>query len=166
MTRLILLVTAFTTIFLSGCASQFTTAPFISLAKPDTAANIEKQHSLLIGTWFGEAPIKEGGYRQWITYLYADGTEKTIFRTYDKDGDYDEQIEVGEWGISGNIHFTIMKGWIIANKLEPVDSTDPYYYDAYTITNLTQTTFEYEAVEYKEKFIAKKVKDDFQFPEK
>ena len=84
------------------------------------------------------------------------------FRSYDSN-DYEESVEVGLWGISGSTYFTIMRGWIIGDSFKPSDPTRAYYYDAYRISNLNATTFEYESLETGNRFSNRRVGEDFQF---
>jgi hypothetical protein len=94
---------------------------------------------------------------------FQNGTYKVMFRIYDATGKYEQQVEVGEWGISGAIYFSIMKGVIKDSVLLRADPTKAYHYDAYKIIKLDQNEMEYEHAESGDKFKLKKVPTDFMF---
>ncbi|MCG6534441.1 MAG: hypothetical protein L7F78_07070 [Syntrophales bacterium LBB04] len=121
--------------------------------------------SLLIGKWYGEESTLESEKQQWIAEKYPDGTYKIRFRTYRREGGYAEQTETGYWGICGSIYFTIFNALIENDKTIPVDATDPSRYDADEIITLTDKTFEYKHVANGQRFLARKVGNDFQFPQ-
>ena len=58
-----------------------------------------------------------------------------------------------------------MKGWVKNNQIVPSDPENPYYYDAYKIIRLDMDYFEYKGVDDDERYILRKVKKDFQFPD-
>ena len=124
-----------------------------------------KQRKLLIGKWLGRAVTDDGGEIKWLSELKSDGTCELTFRTYNSKGAYQEQAESCFWGVSGKIHFTIIRDVIVDNKLIPVDPTDPYYYDAYEILKLNDQEFEYKAVTTGDIYKSQKVSDNYQLPE-
>jgi hypothetical protein len=119
----------------------------------------------LVGKWFGSLNLEGGGKYMWIMERKNDGTYRVQFRVKDPSGKIINKIEVGEWGVSGNIYFTIYKGDLEEGKIVPVDTTDPTYRDAYQILKLTSENFEYEALDEVARFSARKVASDFTFPE-
>ena len=153
----------------SGCASfQDVTrspVPTINYFKPKLPGSAEIRRRIMIGKWFGEALTKDGGQRKWLTERHSDGTYMITFRKYGKNGSYEETREIGLWGIAGDIYFSIMKGWVKNNQIVPSDPENPYYYDAYKIIRLDMDYFEYKGVDDDERYILRKVKKDFQFPD-
>ena len=119
----------------------------------------------MVGKWFGEQPTKEGGRRQWIVERASNGTYKITFRVYKKDGTFSESAEVGQWAVSGPVYMSMFRGHVDGNKIEPVDPSDPYNYDAYEILVLNNSTFKYKSFEYDATFTLKKVGNNFGFPE-
>jgi hypothetical protein len=122
-------------------------------------------HSLLIGKWYGEYVTEQGEKRQWIDEQYPDGTYKTHFRTFAGNGSYSDQTETGYWGTCGSIYFTMFTARIENDTRVPVDTTDPGCYDAYEIIKLSYETFEYKHITNGHHYVAKKVGNNFQFPQ-
>src|SRR3546814_1723567 len=69
---------------------------------------------------------------------------RITFRFYDADGSYREQVEVGEWGISGPVYFLSTKGWVDDGTFLKADTRNGELYDAYKILKLNAGIFEYE----------------------
>jgi hypothetical protein len=153
--------------FLIGCSSvRVATNPStIRAYKPDTPESAKKLRATLVGKWLGQAVTDDGRIRKWMSEKRADGSLKIHFRTYNKDGEYEEQFEVGLWGVSGPIYFTIIRAVIVNAMVNPIDPTDPYFYDAYEIIKLTGQEFECREVTTGDTYKAKKVADDFELPE-
>ena len=147
-----------TIIFLFGSAS-----PQESVVKPDVPITKEKNRRLLVGKWLGEIKSENGKVTKWLVERLIDGTYQIIFRTYDNETEYKDQIEVGFWGTSGSIYFSIMKGWIEEGEFVPANPEDPYFYDAYKIIQLNSDTFNYEHFDHKTRYTVKKVADSFTF---
>lgn len=152
--------------FLSGCATTNTSNIAIDYEKTGLTYNQEKTWEIMIGKWYGSQPVKDGGTRQWIAERSDDGTYKITFRRYGKNGEIEEQTEVGYWGVSGPIYFSIFKGWVKDGYLEPSNPRDPYNYDAYRIISLTDSVMEYESASSGNRYTLKKVATDFWFLEK
>ena len=149
-------------IFLSSCA---TTDNFnIVINKPPLSQSEEERWRLLVGKWYGNTLSESGVRREIITVRLDDGTYKIRFRISDQMQVVEERTEVGRWGISGPIYFTIYFGWIEGDEFYPSDSLAPYNQDAYRIIMLNDEIFEYEHVVVQAKFVAKKVPMDFEFP--
>jgi len=148
----------------SGCNDNYTSDEKISAGNLVVPATQNKDRSLLIGKWYGNQPLKEGGFRQSITERAVDGTYRTIFRIYDADGQYTELTEIGLWGIAGSVYFSIFRGWLDDDSFTPFDPTDASGYDAYRITGLGEDEFEYEGLTTGNHFRVVRVKDDFTFP--
>ncbi len=156
---------AATLLALAGCVSA-PAGKTLDLAKPITTASQQQRHDYLVGAWLEESRNSEGELQRELAEHSADGKCKETFRIYHKDGSYDEDVEVCEWGISGDIYFTLTKGWLHDGQFAPADPTDPNYSDAYVITELTDTLFKYRHVETRNEFTDHKVPDDYVLPEK
>ena len=132
--------------------------------KPRAAAS-ETQRGALVGRWYGEAPTKDGGKRMHIMERSPDGTYKVSFRTVESSGKVWDQTEVGLWGVSGLVYFTITRGWLQGDRFVPADPEEAYYYDAYKILELSKKQMRYRSCEAGNKFLITRVADDFSFPD-
>jgi hypothetical protein len=150
---------------LSGCATTDTSKEAITSVKPSLTLSQEKTWKLMIGKWYGSQPTKDGGKKREIMERAPNGTYKITFRVYGKDGKYKEQTEVGHWGVSGPVYFLIFRGWVKGDKFSPANPADPYNYDAYKIVRLTNEIFEYESYSSGNRYIIKRVPQEFEFPE-
>ena len=149
---------------LTGCSSAPEVNRAVDRLKPVTAEDIRARRDLLVGTWYGEARTNEGQTRRWLRQHQADGSYQLTIRDYNIDGSYLQQIEVGHWGISGPVYFTIMKGWQDGSRFKPANLTSPYYYDAYEIKSLSAERWSYQHLESQSRFFVRRVADDFQLP--
>jgi len=147
-------------LLIAGC----TTAPAIYTAKPPDSSE-DSRRSLLLGWWYGEAKTKEGGKRLQITDRSVDGTFKVEFRIIEGSGKVWDQTEVGLWGISGPVYFTITKGWVGGGRFLPADPTQATFYDAYEILELSKDKFRYKHFAIGDEYTMKRVSDSFSFPE-
>jgi hypothetical protein len=150
---------------LNGCSTTNTSTEEITSSKPSTSLSQKEYWNLMIGRWYGSQPTKNGGKKEEIMEKLADGTYKITFRVSDPKNGKKESVEVGQWGISGSIYFSIFRGWVKGDKFTPSDPTDPYNYDAYRIINLTNKIFEYEHVTTGNHYTTKKVPVTFVFQE-
>jgi len=149
---------------ISGCTSAPEINHAVDRLKPLTAEEMRTRRDLLVGTWYGEARTNEGQTRRWIRQHQADGTYQLTVRDYSLDGSYLQQVEVGQWGISGPVYFTIMKGWQDGPRFKPANLTNPYYYDAYEILSLSPERWVYRHLESQARFVVRRVEDDFTLP--
>lgn len=122
------------------------------------------ERELLFGRWFREE--KNNLNQKTIEYaqLSADGSfEFTFITLLVKDGEADQIVEqvteLGDWGLVGNIHFTITKDELIDNQLYATDLNNKDNYHAYKVLTLNHHLFEYQHVVTKENFIMRKVTD-------
>ena len=159
MKRLLLILIVVLT---SGCASMFRLNSehheMFSSALSDKEKNDWK---ILTGKWYGYNTLNNGLKREWIIDRTNDGYYSVEFRTIDKDGIVNKQIENGEWGVSGNVYFTIFKSFVIDGSEDISDSTDPYNRDTYKVLKLNDKTFEYKHFRTGEKFRVIKVDSTF-----
>tara|TARA_B100000768_G_C11165037_1_gene326208 strand:+ start:320 stop:814 length:495 start_codon:yes stop_codon:yes gene_type:complete len=158
------IIALFVGLALTGCATTNTSTVTVTSQKPSLSLAQEETWDLMIGKWYGSQPTKDGGKKQTIMERSPQGTYKITFRVFDKDGKYKEQAEVGHWGVSGPVYFTMFRGWIKGDQLSPSNPSDPFNYDAYKIIKLNKDVFEYEDYSTGDKYVTKKVPNDFQFP--
>jgi hypothetical protein len=150
---------------ISGCANQHTFNRTVTESKPSVSISEEERWLFMVGKWYGSLPTKDGGVRQQIVERYPNGSYKITFKVIDSKGKSEESSEVGNWGISGPIYFTIFRGWLYSTGIEQADPSSPYNYDAYNIVSLTSDLFEYSHVTSGNKYKIQKVGPDFEFPE-
>lgn len=148
---------------LTGWATEQQSAPPIERYKADEFSQAE-QRLLLAGSWFSEAPLKDGGTRLQLTKRNLDGTFVTTFRLIAEDGSFKQQTEVGLWGVSGPVYFTITRGWKEARKIHKADPTDASLNDAYQILELNEQRFRYRSWQSGSEYRLERVSEDFTFP--
>ena len=144
-----------------------------AVADPDvTSAQVEESlamakapREVFIGRWYGED--KQGGEvtKRWVVDAFPDGVFRITFRFYDEDGGYREQVEVGEWGISGPVYFLSTKGWVDDGMFLKADTSNGQLYDAYKILKLEQQVFEYEHFVNGNRYQVRRVDTGFTLPE-
>lgn len=116
--------------------------------------------ALLFGRWYRNDIDPQG--RQIVEYaeLSADGSFEFTFVSTEQETNITEQtVELGDWGLVGNVHFTITKSELIDQQLYAADLNDSENYQAYTILKLNHHTFEYQHIETKEIFMMRKITD-------
>ncbi|HCH70527.1 MAG TPA: hypothetical protein DE042_08675 [Colwellia sp.] len=116
--------------------------------------------ALLFGRWYRNDIDTQG--RQIVEYaeLSADGSFEFTFVSTEQETNVTEQIiELGDWGVVGNVHFTITKSELIDQQLYAADLNNSDNYQAYNILQLNHQVFEYQHIETKEIFIMRKVTD-------
>jgi hypothetical protein len=120
---------------------------------------------IFVGRWYGEDDEAGGITRRWIVEAFPDGVFRITFRFYDPDGSYREQIEVGEWGISGPVYFLSTKGWVDDGMFLKADTRNGALYDAYKILKLDAGVFEYEHYVNGNRYQVRRVDTGFALPE-
>lgn len=144
---------------LTGCS----TAQPVHVFKPDSeAAHVRRD--VMVGRWFGESTTKEGGTIQHIVERREDGTYQIWFRVREASGRVWEQSEIGLWGVSGSIYFTMTRGWVGKNEIRPADTTDATFYDAYEILSSSGEEVRYKSVELGDEYLVRRVPESFFFP--
>jgi hypothetical protein len=116
--------------------------------------------ALLFGRWYRKDIDEQG--QQVVEYaeLSADGSFEFTFVSTEQETNVTEQIiELGDWGLVGNVHFTITKTELIDQQLYAADLNDSNNYQAYNVLQLNHQVFEYQHIETKEVFIMRKVTD-------
>ena len=90
--------------------------------------------------------------------MMADGSFEFRFVRQDKQGEMvEEVIEFGDWGLVGNIHFTITKSEFIENEHYAADLNIEINYHAYQVKSLDSHVFVYEHVVTKEEFVLRRL---------
>jgi hypothetical protein len=131
----------------------------------ETLAMAKAPREIFVGRWYGETPRTDGGTKRWVVDAFPDGVFRITFRFYEPDGSYREQIEVGEWGISGPVYFLSTKGWVDGDLFLKADTRNGELYDAYRILKLDAGFFEYEHFVNGNRYQVRKVDTGFTLPE-
>ncbi|MGV2873544.1 hypothetical protein [Colwellia sp. E150_009] len=128
-------------------------------------SKIKYERELLFGRWFREENI--GTNRKVIEYalLSADGSYEFTFITMqmnvsEADKVIEQVTELGDWGLVGDIHFTITKDEIVDEQLYAADLNNSNNYHAYKVLQLNHHVFEYQHVTTNEIFIMRKITDN------
>ena len=158
--KYIFLISAF---LLSACQANVTSSTKITSYKPTSSAEENARWNQMTGTWYGSQPTQDGGKKEAISRRSVDGTYEVTFRVTAYDGHVEEFTEVGEWGISGPVYFTIFRGRVKHKEIFPADPSDPYHYDAYKILSLDNHAFSYEHFSTGNTYHQRKVAHDFHF---
>ena len=126
------LMTIALTLVLSGCASQQQQP-----AKSDRYLNESQRQSQwdnFVGHWRTQRSNVIGGKNTITIKRFKDGRFVIQFKVFDKQEILkEEHREMGLWGISGDIYFTMFKGWIENDRFQPADSSKAALYNAYQI---------------------------------
>ena len=101
----------------------------------------------LIGKWYRNDLDDEGNQVSEYAHMLADGSYEFSFIYHDAQGEVIHQIiELGDWGLVGDVHFTMTKSEFIDNEHYAVDLNDADNYNAYRVLELTNQTFKYQHV--------------------
>lgn len=131
----------------------------------ETLAMAKSPREVFVGRWYGEDKKAGDVTKRWLLDAFPDGVFRITFRFYEEDGDYREQIEVGEWGISGPVYFLSTKGWVDDGMFLKADTSNAQLYDAYKILKLEQQVFEYEHFVNGNRYQVRRVDTGFELPE-
>lgn len=146
--------------FLIACAQ----VPKIDSIKPAVTRSAYERRTLLVGRWYGEQPTKDGLVRKSLMERRRDGTYTVKFQLSKSGVKNQEQVEAGIWGVAGSIYFTATREMLDGENFRAVNTTDPVFYDGYTILNLDENKFHYKAIDDGDEFVVKKVSDKFMLP--
>ena len=116
----------------------------------------------MCGKWYSKSVTKDNETREELCDQYEDGTFVTLAKTTNKNGDVIIHSESGEWGISGNIYFTIIKAITENGVQEQADVLSPFYRDAYIIKSLSDKKFIYQHLITKDIYTDTKVDKNFE----
>jgi len=126
---------------------------------------VKYERELLFGRWFREEMTGKNKKTVEYAQLSADGSFEFTFITLKVNIDAIDSVveqvtELGDWGLVGNIHFTITKNEIFEEKIYATDLNDSNNYHAYQVLKLDHHIFEYQHVDTKETFIMRKITDN------
>jgi len=139
MKRLSFLV--FLSVLLAGC-SIFENRIVGDLPLPTSKQETDWKN--MSGKWYSKTITKDKEIREELCDRFQDGAFILKFKTTDKSGNVTIELESGEWGISGNIYFTVIKAITTDGVPEEIDVLSPYYRDAYKIKSLTENIMVYK----------------------
>jgi hypothetical protein len=131
----------------------------------ETLAMAKSPREVFVGRWYGEDTKGSAVTKRWLLDAFPDGVFRITFRFYEEDGSYREQVEVGEWGISGPVYFLSTKGWVDDGMFLKADTSNGQLYDAYKILKLEQQVFEYEHFVNGNRYQVRRVDTGFSLPE-
>ncbi len=114
----------------------------------------------LVGRWYGESTSAEGQSLKWVTHREVNGTYRTQYLL--NTAEPEESIEIGQWGLSGSVFFTIQRAWIRNGETQRVDGSNVYSYDAYDITHIGEKSLEYRSSGSGKRFIVRRVATSFE----
>lgn len=122
---------------------------------------VQYSREQLVGRWFRHEDEENGNQLIEDCHFYSDGTFEFCFLTQDSRGEALEQvIELGDWGLVGDIHFTFTKSELVDEQLYAADLENTDNYHAYRVINLSADYFEYQHIVTNESFILKRVLDN------
>ena len=115
---------------------------------------------LLVGTWFRTEDSEDGHVLTEFAKMSLDGYFEFSFIEHDNDGKtISESTECGEWGLVGDIHFTITKEEIVGEESFLADLCDGENYHAYRVQHLDNKNFQYQHIVTQEVFNLRRVVD-------
>ncbi|MBU2894024.1 hypothetical protein KO495_11950 [Colwellia sp. D2M02] len=117
--------------------------------------------SLLCGCWFSTNTTNEGLKSTEYSEILPDGSFEFTFSRFDSNNQLIEKVtELGDWGLVGDIHFTITKDEVIDEQLYAADLNDEGNYQAYRVLQLNHQIFEYQHILTNETYIMRRVVDN------
>lgn len=117
--------------------------------------------ALLFGKWYRSDRDDEGQLFTEFAEISSDGRYEFTFIQHDDHGNVSEQsVESGDWGLVGNIHFTISKNEFINEVHYAADLEHDDNYHAYQVLTLNSQIFEYQHILSNEVFILRRVIDN------
>jgi hypothetical protein len=126
-----------------------------------TLTLVSYQRSLLCGQWFSDSFNEDGFKCTECASMAPDGSFEFTFSTFDEDNKLIEKIiELGDWGLVGDIHFTMTKSEVIDEDLYAADLNNEDNYHAYRVLQLNHKFFEYQHIVTNETYIMRRVVDN------
>jgi hypothetical protein len=129
------------------------------------ALDPQARRQQLVGRWYGESKTADGRRLRWLTERDAGGTYRTQYFMTPLDASNSnelESVELGQWGISGSVLFTIQRLWIKGEETQRADPANAYTYDAYDLLSINERTVEYASVGSGKLFVVRRVSTDFE----
>ena len=115
----------------------------------------------LIGRWIRNEEDTSGNILVEHAQFFADGSFEFCFMSHNRKGELTEQVvEMGDWGLVGDIHFTMTKNELVDEQVYAADLANPDNYHAYKVTELSIDSFKYHHIVSDEHFILKRVVDN------
>lgn len=115
----------------------------------------------LFGKWYRSERNSAGKMSTEYAEIHADGRYEFTFIEHDDHGTVSEQnVESGDWGLVGDIHFTICKSEFVDDEHYAADLTHEDNYQAYRVLTLNSQIFEYQHIISNEVFILRRVIDN------
>ncbi|WP_440875720.1 hypothetical protein [Thalassotalea sp. PLHSN55] len=119
---------------------------------------------MLIGRWYRSDIDEDNVHFTEYAQLSVDGSFEFSFINHDESGQVSQQIiELGDWGLVGDIHFTITKGEVVDEHEYGADLADENNYHAYRVLQLDNQIFKYQHIVSNEVFILRRVIDKIGF---
>ncbi len=116
---------------------------------------------LLFGKWYRSEQDEAGQMFTEFAEILSDGSYEFTFIQHDDFGVISEQsVESGDWGLVGDIHFTISKSEFIDDVHYAADLEHDDNYHAYRVLTLNSQIFEYQHILSNEVFILRRVIDN------
>lgn len=116
--------------------------------------------NMLLGYWYRGDSDNDGSQITEFARIESNGSFEFVFTQYNQAGEVIEEItELGDWGIVGDIHFTITQGELIDEVHYNADMEDEENYQAYKVLTLNSHIFKYQHIITKEVFILRRVID-------
>lgn len=149
----------------AASAAQTANPPgMTSLQRLAPAIDPLARRNALLGRWYGETTTQEGHRLQWITEREANGTYRTHYRSQMGNGSVEESIELGQWGISGSVLFTLQRAWIRNEETQRADPGNAYSSDAFDLLALNEQAIEYRSAGSGKRFTVRRVGPEHRFP--
>ncbi|RGP39516.1 hypothetical protein [Colwellia ponticola] len=117
--------------------------------------------TLLFGRWYRSDLDDHGNECVEYAQLNSDGSFEFSFITLDSKGDViDKVIELGDWGLVADIHFTFTKNELVNEQLYAADLNNDDNYQAYKVITLNHKLFHYQHLLTNEEYIMRRVVDN------
>ncbi len=127
-------------------------------------APINYPREMLLGRWYRSDIDENGQHFTEYALMSIDGSFEFSFISHNESGEVAQQsIELGDWGLVGDIHFTITKGEVIDEQEYGADLADENNYHAYRVLQLDNQIFKYKHIVSNEVFILRRVIDKIGF---
>jgi len=117
--------------------------------------------ALLFGRWYRNDIDEQGNETVEYSQLSSDGSFEFTFITMGIKGEIIEEItELGDWGLVGDIHFTMTKNELIDGDIYAADLNNDDNYQAYKVLALDHKHFHYQHRITNEEYIMRRVVDN------
>jgi hypothetical protein len=123
-------------------------------------STINYPRELLFGRWYRNDVDDQGNERVEYAELSSDGSFEFTFVTLKKGEIIEQIIELGDWGLVGDIHFTLTKDELIRGELYAADLNNDDNYQVYTVIALDHQIFHYQHRLTNEEYIMRRVVDN------